>query len=280
MEASISKEVSARLERVNWDLLKTRYGISKESIVHNPFIAAQLAYGQYTDLVPGNTGEISGLFSLRAYPRGEGNDYLIKVYTMERPKTMNDTLYLYKQPIKDPEVKAALLARNEWELSDGSKRMGPAFAGGGKPVTIELDGKQQQMLVSIHQATNRIVGMPVSQVKAILLDKEGNARGKGLYGRKFTADEAKELAEGKPVLLHNCKHKDGTLFSCYAQFDVSQKQVVPCHPVVLRVQVEQQVETKESAKEIVKETAKKTQAKPKKPKAAVEEKTISKGPRL
>lgn len=280
MEASISKEVSARLERINWDLLKTRYGISKESIVQNPFIAAQLAYGQYTDLVPGNTGEISGMFSLRAYPRGEGNDYLVKVYTMERPKTMNDTLYLYRQPITDPEVKAALLAKNEWELTDGTKRIGPAFAGGGKPITIELDGKKQQMLVSIHQATNRIVGMPVSQVKAYLLDKEGNSRGKSLYGRKFTADEARELAEGKPVLLHNCRHKDGTLFSCYAQFDVSQKQVVPCHPVVLKVQVEQQVETKESAKENVKETVKKTQAKPKKPKVAVEEKTVSKGMKL
>lgn len=72
MEQNISSEVQERLNKINWENLKDKYGISKDSIMSNPAIANQLAFGQYTDLVSGSTEEITGMFSLRAYPQGDG----------------------------------------------------------------------------------------------------------------------------------------------------------------------------------------------------------------
>lgn len=232
MEQSISKDVQERLNNINWDDLKNKYGISRDSL--NPFIASQLAYGQFTDLVPGSTEDLSGMFSLRAYPQGEGEPWKVKVYTMERPKSQEDTLYLYKQPITSDSVKKALLERTDWPGNDGQRKFGYANANGGRPIAIEIDGKKQLFLVSIHQPTNRIVGMPVEQVKAFFLDKDGASRGKGMYGVQFTDEQAKALAEGKAVRMEGCKNKEGNTFNCYVQFDAAQRQVVPCHPTWLK----------------------------------------------
>ena len=108
MEQNISSEVQDRLNRINWESLKSKYGISRDSIMSNPAIASQLAFGQYTDLVPGSTEEISGMFSLRAYPQGDGQEWKVKVYTMEKSKTEADAIFLYKQPITSEAVKKAL----------------------------------------------------------------------------------------------------------------------------------------------------------------------------
>ena len=46
MEQNISSEVQERLNKINWENLKDKYGIYKDSIMSNPAIANQLAFGQ------------------------------------------------------------------------------------------------------------------------------------------------------------------------------------------------------------------------------------------
>lgn len=234
MEQNISKDVQERLNNIDWESLKNKYGISKDAVMQNSAIATQLAYGQYTDLVPGATDEITGMFSLRAYPQGEGEKWKIKVYTMEKPKSEEDALYLYGHAITSDTVKKALFERTSWEASDGSPKKGLANANGGRPITIEVDGKKQEFLVSIHQPTNRIIGMPVEQVRLFFFDKEGQSRGKGMYGVAFSDDQVKALCEGKAVRLDGCKTKSGETFNCYVQFDAAQRCVVSCHPAWLK----------------------------------------------
>jgi predicted transcriptional regulator len=229
MEMELSKEVQKRLDKINWDHLKEKHGISKETIMKNPAVATQLAYGQMTDLVYGSTKELTGLFSLRAYPQGEGQEWAVKLFTMEKAKTPNDTLYLYNQPITSQKVKEALIERTSWEDNSGNPRKGLANANGGRHITIEVDGRRQEFLVSIHQPTNRVVGMPVEQVRAMLLDDKGHSRGKGIYGVTFTDEQAKALAEGKAIAISGMK-RDGERFTCCVQFDAAQRQVVTCHP--------------------------------------------------
>ena len=229
MEIALSTDVQSRLNNINWDNLKEKYGISKDTIMKNPAVASQLAYGQMTDLVYGSTKELTGLFSLRAYPQGENQEWAVKLFTMEKAKTPNDQLYLYNQPITSQKVKEALTERTSWEDNNGNPRKGLANANGGRPITIEVDGRKQEFLVSIHQPTNRIVGMPVEQVKAMLLDDKGHSRGKGIYGVTFTDEQAKALAEGKAVAISGMK-RDGERFTCCVQFDAAQRQVVTCHP--------------------------------------------------
>ena len=229
MEIALSTDVQSRLNNINWDNLKEKYGISKDTIMKNLAVASQLAYGQMTDLVYGSTKELTGLFSLRAYPQGENQEWAVKLFTMEKAKTPNDQLYLYNQPITSQKVKEALTERTSWEDNNGNPRKGLANANGGRPIAIEVDGRKQEFLVSIHQPTNRIVGMPVEQVKAMLLDDKGHSRGKGIYGVTFTDEQAKALAEGKAVAISGMK-RDGERFTCCVQFDAAQRQVVTCHP--------------------------------------------------
>ena len=229
MEVTLPNDVQNRLNKINWENLKEKYGISKESIMQNPAIASQLAYGQMTDLVYGGTKELSGLFSLRAYPQGENQEWTVRLITMEKPKTANDTLYLYNQPITSAKVKEALLERTSWEDASQKTRYGLANANGGRPIAIEVDGRKQEFLVSIHQPTNRVVGMPVEQVKAMLMDADGHSRGKSMYGVTFTDEQAKALSEGKAIAISGMK-RDGERFTCCVQFDAAQRQVVTCHP--------------------------------------------------
>lgn len=229
MEVTLPSDVQNRLNKINWENLKEKYGISKESIMQNPAIASQLAYGQMTDLVYGGTKELSGLFSLRAYPQGENQEWTVRLFTMEKPKTANDTLYLYNQPITSAKVKEALLERTSWEDASQKTRYGLANANGGRPIAIEVDGRKQEFLVSIHQPTNRVVGMPVEQVKAMLMDADGHSRGKSMYGVTFTDEQAKALSEGKAIAISGMK-RDGERFTCCVQFDAAQRQVVTCHP--------------------------------------------------
>ena len=226
----LSKDIQERLEKINWDSLKEKYGISKEAITSNPRVASQLAYGQMTDLVYGSNKEISGLFSLRAYPQGEGKEWAVKIYTMEKSKSESDNITVYNQPITSEKVKQELCRHTSWIDSDGNKRAGLANANGGRPISLMLDGRKQECLVSIHQPTNRVVAMPVEQVKAYLFDKSGELRGRSLYGVKFSKEQAHALAEGRAVVINGLR-KDGTEFKCCAQFDAAQRQVVPCHPI-------------------------------------------------
>ena len=229
MEVTLPIDVQKRLDNINWESLKNKYGISKESIMQNPVVASQLAYGQMTDLVYGSTKELSGLFSLRAYPQGENQEWAVRLFTMEKQKTQSDNLYLYNQPITSQKVKEALTERTSWEDGSNKTRYGLANANGGRPIAIEVDGKKQEFLVSIHQPTNRVVGMPVEQVKAMLLDSKGHSRGKGMYGVTFTDEQAKALSEGKAIAITGTK-RDGERFTCCVQFDAAQRQVVTCHP--------------------------------------------------
>lgn len=225
----LSRDIQERLDKINWDSLKEKYGISRESITANPRIAAQLAYGQMTDLVYGSNKEISGLFSLRAYPKGDGQEWAVKVYTMEKEKTAKDNIMVYNQPITSEKVREALFEQTSWMDQDGNRRTGLANANGGRAITLTLDGRKQECLVSVHQPTNRVVVMPVEQVKAYLFDKDGGLRGRSLYGVQFTKEQAKALAEGKAIVISGLR-KDGTEFKCCAQFDAAQRQVVVCHP--------------------------------------------------
>ena len=233
MEQIISKDVQQRLDKINWDDLKNKYGILREAVEKNHNIASQLAYGQMTDLIRGNTSELSGMFSLRAYPQEGQEFWAVKAYTMEKAKTQNDTLFLYNQPITSQRIKEALLERTSWEDGEKNIRHGFANANAGRPIAIELDGKKQEFLVSIHQPTNRVVGMPVEQVKNYLFDKDGNSRGRGIYGVTFTDEQAKVLSDGGAVVI-NGQRKDGEKFTCCVQFDAAQRTIVPCHPQWLK----------------------------------------------
>ena len=229
MDIKLSNEVQQRLDKINWDSLKEKYGKSKESVTQNPTIASQLAYGQMTDLVYGSNAEITGQFSLRAYPKGDKGEWAVKVYTIEKSKTAKDNITVYNQPITSEKVKETLFERTTWTDQHGVKKSGLANANGGRPITLQLDGRRQDCLVSVHLPTNRIVVMPVDQVRSFFYDKDGALTGKSLYGVKFTKDQVNGLIEGRAVVISGLR-KDGTSFSCCAQFDAAQRQVVPCHP--------------------------------------------------
>lgn len=228
MEQTLSKEIQERLDKIDWNSLKEQYGISKDSIYNNPRIAEQLAYGQMTDLVHAHKDNFSGELSLRAYPVADSDKWAVKLFTIEKAKNA-DNLFLYNQPITSEKVKEALLERGDWPTQDGKNAYGYLNANGGRPISIMLDGKKQQFLVSIHQPTNRVVGIPVEQARSFFFDKDNNLRGRGIYGVQYSAEQANALAEGKAVVI-SAQRKGGEQFQCCVQFDAAMRQPVVCHP--------------------------------------------------
>ena len=143
MEQTLSKDVQEKLDMINWESLKDKYGISRDSFYNNPHLASQLVYGQMTDLVFAGKEDFSGMLSLRANmdTSGEKPEMKVKVFTMEKEKTEKDALYLYRQPITSEAVKKALFEKGEWIGPDGKKSFGYLNANGGRPITINIDGK-------------------------------------------------------------------------------------------------------------------------------------------
>ena len=231
METTLSKDVQEKLDMINWDSLKDKYGISRDTFYSNPYLASQLAYGQMTDLVFASKEDFSGLLSLRANmdTSGEKPEMKVRAFTMEKPKTMADTLYLYKQPITSEAVKEALLEKGEWLGPDGKKMHGHLNANGGRPITLNIDGKRQQFLVSLHHPTNRVVGMSLDSVRSYFYDKDNNLRGRGMYGVPFTPEQINGLIEGKAV-VHTGQRKDGEAFTCCIQFDAAKREPTVSHP--------------------------------------------------
>ena len=172
MEQTLSKDVQEKLDMINWESLKDKYGISRDSFYNNPHLASQLVYGQMTDLVFAGKEDFSGMLSLRANmdTSGEKPEMKVKVFTMEKEKTEKDALYLYRQPITSEAVKKALFEKGEWIGPDGKKSFGYLNANGGRPITINIDGKKQQFLVSIHQPTHRVVGISTDAVRSFFFD--------------------------------------------------------------------------------------------------------------
>ena len=235
METTLSKDVQEKLDMINWDSLKDKYGISRDTFYTNPHLASQLAYGQMTDLVFASKEDFSGLLSLRANmdTSGEKPEMKVRAFTMEKPKTMADTLYLYKQPITSEAVKEALLEKGEWLGPDGKKMHGHLNANGGRPITLNIDGKRQQFLVSLHHPTNRVVGMSLDSVRSYFYDKDNNLRGRGMYGVPFSEEQVKGLIEGNAV-VHSGLRKDGESFSCCVQFDAAKMEPTISHPSWLK----------------------------------------------
>ena len=235
METTLSKDVQEKLDMINWDSLKDKYGISRDTFYNNPHLASQLAYGQMTDQVFASKEDFSGLLSLRANmdTSGEKPEMKVRAFTMEKPKTMADTLYLYKQPITSEAVKEALLEKGEWLGPDGKKMHGHLNANGGRPITLNIDGKRQQFLVSLHHPTNRVVGMSLDSVRSFFYDKDNNLRGRGMYGVPFSEEQVKGLIEGNAVVQSGLR-KDGESFSCCVQFDAAKREPAISHPSWLK----------------------------------------------
>ena len=235
MEQTLSKDVQEKLDMINWEALKDKYGVSRDSFYNNPQLASQLAYGQMTDLVFASKEDFSGLLSLRGSldTSGDKPEMKVKVFTMEKEKSEKDTLFIYRQPITSDAVKKALFEKGKWQGPDGREMSGYLNANGGRPITLNIDGKRQQFLVSLHHPTNRVVAMSLDSVRSYFYDKDNNLRGRGMYGVPFTEEQVKGLIEGNAV-VHSGIRKDGESFSCCVQFDAAKREPTVSHPSWLK----------------------------------------------
>ena len=238
-EQALDPRVAERLDKIDWEGLLRITGIRRDQVEDNPTVARQLAYQQYTDLVYGNTADISGQFSLRAVPGRDPDElWKVKAYTIEKEKTVNDEIYLYGTPITSKKAKEALFERTSWENSEGKRVVGRANANAGRPIAIErdVDGERRKdyYLVSLHEPTNRVIGIPVDAVRRMFFDENERAREVSIYGARLSAEQLDEICKGNHVLVDGCRNSKGEEFSTFVQFDVARRQLVPTHPGILK----------------------------------------------
>ena len=233
-ENTLDPKIVERLNGLDWDGLKANTGITREAVEKNPEIARQLAFGSMTNLVAGHTEDVSGFYSLRAIPSAEeGKLGRIKAYTIEPEKKPGMTLFLYGSPIYSQKALENLFEMTTIKTTDKEGKeitvRIPANANAGVQVAVQNPETKEKTkyLVSIHQPTNRVVGVPVEAVEKML----ANAN---VYGVALNDEQKKSLVEGKAVIVNGCSTKAGETFSACVQFDAAKRQLVNAHPTWLK----------------------------------------------
>ncbi len=252
---TLDPQVLERLGKIDWKSVESSYGITREQIEKKPNIASQLVYGAMTDLVPFNNGVISGEISLRAFPTPADSNKLwgVKGYTKQAEKKEEDKLFYYGEEIYSKAAKKNLFEMTSWVGTDGQRKYGRANASTGIPVSFAFkkrdengnvvmgaDGKPEReekksYILSIHGATNQVVGISVDKLKARL--SNGNVQ---KYGVKLTEEQVNQICNGGAVILKGTKNKNGEAFESFpgigtpVQFDVAQMQLVAVHPTALK----------------------------------------------
>ena len=223
------------LDNIDWSSV-SEFEKLRETVEKDPLIAEQLAYGEMTDLVRASSKNITGQFSLRAYPTGEGQPWAIKMYNIEKRLDPKEDIFYKGSKITSPEIVRALFERTSWVGADGKTKNGYANANAGRPVGYRdpETGKVKYDIVSLHQPTNRLVGIPVEAVRNMFVDREtGEYRKRQIYGAEITPQQADALAEGKAVKIEG-QTREGETFTTFVQFDATRRRVVPCHPAWLK----------------------------------------------
>ena len=234
-QRELSSETLFGLERIDWVQVMNEFKISRQYILERPVIARQLAAGLYTDLVRIETGSFSGLFSLHAENPGEADKRHVRAYTLEKPKSAGDEIYVFGNRIESESIRKALLEKTDWVGPDGRRRYGYANANAGCTVKLEVEGKKGMYLISVHQQTNRIVGETIETVRDYFFDSTGKLRGRGLFGVRFSELQSLSLSEGRAVHLTGCSTQEqSATFSCFVQYDASTHQVAVCHPAWIK----------------------------------------------
>ena len=235
-DEQLRDDVRQLLDNIDWNSV-SEFENLRATVERNPQIAEQLVYGEMTDLVRASRKTISGLFSLRAIPNGDGPPGALKMYNIEkRPDPNKEDIYYRGSKITSPEIIRGLFERTTWIGADGKQKNGYANANAGRPVGYSdaETGKIKYDIVSFHQPTNRHIGVPVEAVRNMFVDKEtGEYRKRQIYGAEITPKQADALAEGKAVKIEG-QTRQGETFTTFVQFDAARRRVVPCHPAWLR----------------------------------------------
>ena len=235
-DEQLRDEVRQLLDNIDWNSV-AEFENLRATVERNPLIAEQLAYGEMTDLVRASSKTITGQFSLRAIPNGEGKPWGIKMYNIEkRLDPAKEDIFYKGSKITSPDILRGLFERTSWIGADGKQKNGYANANAGKPVGYRdaETGKIKYDIVSLHQPTNRLIGVPVEAVKNMFVDKEtGEYRKRQIYGAEITPKQADALAEGKAVKIEG-QTREGETFTTFVQFDAARRRVVPCHPAWLK----------------------------------------------
>ena len=234
-DEQLRDDVRQLLDNIDWNSV-SEFEKLRETVEKNPVVAEQLVYGEMTDLVRASSKNITGPFSLRAYPTGEGQPWAIKMYNIEKKPDPKEDIYYRGSLITSPEIVKALFEQTTWTGADGKTKRGYANANAGRPVGYRdaETGKVKYDIVSFHQPTNRLIGIPVDAVRNMFVDKEtGEYRKRQIYGAEITPQQADALAQGKAVKIEG-QTKEGESFTAFVQFDATKRRVVPCHPAWLK----------------------------------------------
>ena len=117
-EVQLRDEVRQMLDNIDWSSV-SEFEKLRETVEKNPVVAEQLVYGEMTDLVRASSKNITGPFSLRAYPTGEGQPWAIKMYNIEKKPDPKEDIYYRGSLITSPEIVKALFEQTTWTGADG-----------------------------------------------------------------------------------------------------------------------------------------------------------------
>ena len=138
-DEQLRDDVKQLLDNIDWNSV-SEFENLRATVERNPQIAEQLAYGEMTDLVRATSKTITGQFSLRAIPNGEGKPWALRMYNIEKkPDPAKEDIYYKGSKITSPDILRGLFERTLRKYDHGlSVGVVGGFGYAGKDILIRL----------------------------------------------------------------------------------------------------------------------------------------------
>lgn len=236
-KVELEPKVIERLDAIDWPALKP-YGITRELIEGNPYIARQLTYGGATGLIRVNSPIFNGEVSLRFSPTKE-NPGRVRIQGIVRTPKQNE-LFFYGKPITSEAAAEALMERISYVNKDGEEIRGVlANANAGRVLSFDMGDGKEDFLIGYNPETHTLDGDRVKDLQKRFIDSEGENW--KVYGVSLTDKQLDDLVHGKPV-FHEGKTKEGETFKIVLQYSPVTKDFVEVHPLHLAKTMESGVD--------------------------------------
>lgn len=257
MDYTITPEVSAALDRIDWRTLSRKTNITRADVENNPKAAWQLAHGKSTDLVeysiPGIPGTHKAQLQGHMMKDEQSGEYVLSPDVIVRQ--MNESYQLTAEnlviaDIYDSQGKAFRLDPKEHRdiinylletQTFTNKETGEekkSFVCNICPVPLKVQYKEREatFYLGFDARSRRPVAISEEALKGRLVDEEGHSRiQRELFGKGITVSDEMAKALGDGRLCAAIFEKDGKQQATVLAFNIAKGEIVEDHTAAAKV---------------------------------------------
>jgi len=257
MDYTITPEVSAALDRIDWQTLSRKTNITRADVENNPKAAWQLAHGKSTDLVeysiPGIPGTHKAQLQSHMMKDEASGEYVLSPDVIVRQ--MNESYQLtadnlvisdiydsmgkpYRlDPKENREIINYLLETQTFTNKESGEEK-KSFVCNICPVPLKVQYKEREatFYLGFDARSRRPVAISEEALKGRLVDEQGHSRiQRELFGKGITVSDEMAQALGDGRLCAAIFDREGKKQATVLAFNIAKGEIVEDHSAAAKV---------------------------------------------